>query len=193
MFMFDVETLGVESTSVILSLSCIHFHPEQKPTSQQLKNEAFFIKFDAKDQATRLNRKIEKGAIAWWEKQCLFAKQKSLIPSANDHTLETGLGIFHDWVKTHNDTKSWVWARGNLDQLILQSCENTVRLDPIFDYARWRDVRTAIDLLYGAPNGYCDVDHASFLYERDVIKHDPIHDCAFDIMMLLYGQPPKNS
>jgi hypothetical protein len=186
--MFDVETLGVESTSVILSLSCIHFHSEQKPSYQQLKQDAFFVKFNAKDQAERLNRKIEKGAIAWWEKQCLFARQKSLLPTADDHKLENGLTLFHDWVKTKNDTKSWVWARGNLDQLILQSCERDAKLEPIFDYNRWRDVRTAIDLLHGSANGYCDVDHAEFMYDRDVIKHDPVDDCALDIMMLIYGK-----
>jgi hypothetical protein len=186
--MFDVETLGVESTSVILSLSCIHFRSENKPTYQQLKQDAFFVKFDAKDQAERFNRKIEKGAIKWWEKQCLFAKQKSLLPSSDDYKLEDGMQLFHDWVKTKNDEKSWVWARGNLDQLILQSCERDAKLEPIFDYNRWRDVRTALDLLYNTANGYCDVDHPDFLYDRDVIKHDPVDDCALDIMMLIYGK-----
>lgn len=31
MFMFDVETLGKESNSVILSMACIHFDPDGKP------------------------------------------------------------------------------------------------------------------------------------------------------------------
>jgi hypothetical protein len=186
--MFDIETLGIESTSVILSLSCIYFRAEDKPTYKQLKQDAFFVKFDGKDQATRLHRKIDKGTVEWWEKQCLFAKQKSLIPTAEDYKLQDGLKLFHDWVKTKNAGDCWVWARGSLDQVILQSSERAVGMDTIFPHNRWRDVRTAVDMLYGSANGYCDVDHPEFLYERDVIKHDPVDDCALDIMMLIYGK-----
>jgi hypothetical protein len=51
----------------------------------------------------------------------------------------------------------------------------------------WRDVRTAVDLMGGGTNGYCDVIHP--LFERaQVIKHHPVHDCALDAMMLMYGK-----
>jgi hypothetical protein len=40
MFMFDVETLGVESNSVILSLACIYFNPDDKPTYKELVDSA---------------------------------------------------------------------------------------------------------------------------------------------------------
>ena len=63
MFMFDVETLGVESDSVILSMACIHFDPRTNPTYKELKEGALFIKLDVKDQATRLNRRISKDTI----------------------------------------------------------------------------------------------------------------------------------
>lgn len=186
--MFDIETLGVESTSVILSLSCIYFRSEQKPTYQQLKERAFFVKFKAEDQAIRLKRKIDRGTVDWWEKQCAFVKQKSLLATPDDYTLEDGLKLFHEWVKAQGDEKCWVWARGSLDQVILQSAERVVGMETIFPHNRWRDVRTAIDLLYGTTNGYCDVDHPEFLYDRDVYKHNPIDDCALDIMMLTYGK-----
>jgi hypothetical protein len=51
----------------------------------------------------------------------------------------------------------------------------------------WRDMRTAVDLLSGGTNGYCDVVHPKF-NRADVIKHHPVHDCALDAMMLLYGK-----
>jgi hypothetical protein len=43
MWMFDVETLGIESNSVILSMALIYFNPEEKPTYDQLLNNAFFV------------------------------------------------------------------------------------------------------------------------------------------------------
>jgi len=187
-FCFDVETLGVESDSVILSMACIHFDPRTDPTYKELKEGALFIKLDAKDQATRLGRKVSKDTIAWWEKQCLNARNLSLVPSSNDVPVEEGLSILSEWAESKKDTTSYVWSRGSLDNVMLHSLERKVGTEPIFPYNRWRDVRTAIDFLTGSTNGYCQVDHPEFNYDIDVTKHNPIDDCALDIMMLIYGK-----
>ena len=191
MFMFDVETLGVASDSVVLSMACIQFDPAINPTYKQLKDSAFFVKFDAKDQVKRLHRKIDKSTVTWWSKQCLNAKIKSLIPSESDVTVENGIAEFSQWVESKSDKKSYVWARGNLDEIVLRSLEYQVTGDKdntVFAYSRWRDVRTAIDFLTGNLNGYCTVDHPEFNFDIDVTKHNPIDDCASDIMMLIYGK-----
>jgi hypothetical protein len=188
MFMFDVETLGVESDSVILSMACIHFDPRTNPTYKELKESALFIKLDVKDQATRLNRRISKDTIAWWDKQCLNARTMSLIPSPTDVPVEEGLDTLRTWASSKKDNKSYVWSRGSLDGVMLHSIEHRVGTEPIFPYPRWRDVRTAIDFLTGSTNGYCTVDHPEFNYDVDVTKHNPIDDCALDIMMLIYGK-----
>lgn len=188
MFMFDVETLGVESDSVILSMACIQFDPHTNPTYKELKESAIFIKLDAKDQVTRLGRRMSKDTIAWWEKQCLNARNLSLTPSSLDVPVEEGLDILRTWANSKNDKESYVWSRGSLDNVMLHSLERRVGTDPIFPYYRWRDVRTAVDFLTGNTNGYCQVDHPEFNYDVDVTKHNPIDDCALDIMMLLYGK-----
>jgi len=188
MFMFDVETLGIESTSVILSMACIYFNPEEKPNYQQLVDSAFFVKLDAKDQVNRLGRSVTKSTLQWWEKLHLSIKQKSLIPSATDVLAEDAIDALYDWQKQFpNNSKSTVWARGNLDQMVLGSLEDKLNREPVFHFGRWRDVRTAVDLLTGSTNGYCDIEHPEF-NKAIVIKHDPIHDCAYDAMMLLYGK-----
>ena len=84
MFMFDVETLGVGSDAVVLSMACIHFDPRTNPTYKELKESAFFVKMDAKDQVNRLGRKVDKSTIEWWGKQCLNVKTKSLTPCKDD-------------------------------------------------------------------------------------------------------------
>lgn len=188
MFCFDVETLGVESNSVILSMACIHFLPENNPTYKELKDSAFFVKLNVRDQVENYSRKINKDTIAWWEKQCLNTKNWSYIPDKNDKPLADGIDALHEWAKSKNDNDSWVWARGSLDDIILQSAERQIKVDHVFSYSRWRDVRTAIDIMKLTKNGYCEVEHPDFLYERDVTKHNPIDDCALDIMMLLYGK-----
>jgi len=189
MFMFDVETLGVESNSVILSLACIYFDPDAKPTFRELVDSAFFVKFNVRDQVENYGRKIDKGTLQWWEKQCEIVRKKSFLPSKDDRNLKTGVESFHNWIASKNDKKCWVWARGSLDDTLLHSIERRLKVETMLPYNRWRDVRTAVDFLTESTNGYCKVDHIDFLYERDIIKHDPVIDCALDIMMLLYGVP----
>lgn len=187
MFIYDVETLGVESNSVILSMACIYFNPELKPNFQQMVNSAFFVKFDAKEQVEKYNRKVSQSTLDWWNGQPPEAKNLSFKPRDSDLSLYEGIQRFHGWIKSHKDYKtSTVWARGNLDQIALHSLENDADVETLFPYWMWRDVRTAVDLLSGSNNGYCPVEYPGF-DPRTVIKHDPIQDCAYDAMMLMYG------
>ena len=189
MFMIDIETLGSREDSVILSLACIYFDPTQKPSPDQLRKDCFFIKFDVKDQVENYKRKIQKDTIEWWNKQCDLAKKKSFVRKSTDVSLIDGIQQFKLWV-SEKDTnkKDWIWARGSLDEFVLKSVESQLNVEPTFTYNRWRDVRTAIDLLYNQTNGYCKVNYDGFDASLNIIKHNPIDDCVFDIMMLLYGE-----
>jgi hypothetical protein len=189
--MFDVETLGKESNSVILSMAAIYFNPEDKPTPQELRDNAFFVKLDVADQIKRLNRKVGKTTMQWWSKQCDNVRRKSFNPSSEDVRFEDGYEAMRQWAKSKNDDKCWVWARGNLDQLVLDSMEEQLEIDSIWKFARWRDVRTAIDFLYETNRGYCEIDYPGFDPSLHITKHNPIDDCVFDVMMLIYGKNGK--
>jgi hypothetical protein len=193
MFIFDVETLGKESNSVMLSMAAIYFDPETKPSYEDLYNSAFFVKFDVEDQVRRLDRKIGKTTMQWWAKQCDIVKAKSLKPNkALDVKFEDGYEAMRRWAEYKKDDQCYVWARGNLDQLVLDSFEEQLEIKPIWPFNRWRDVRTAIDILYNTSNGYCPVNYKGFSAESKVIKHNPVDDCAYDAMMLMYGADPKD-
>lgn len=188
MFVFDVETLGKESTTVILSMACVHFDPQKYPSHEDLRANAFFAKFDVEYQRKSLNRTMTPSTMEWWKKQCTNVKNKSFRPSEEDVQFEVGYERMREWAKQFNEPKSLVWARGNLDQLVLDSIEEQLGLDPIFPYARWRDVRTAIDIWYNRDSGYVDVDYPGFDSKLHITKHNPIDDCIFDAMMLMYGK-----
>jgi hypothetical protein len=194
MFVFDVETLGKESNSVILSMAAIYFNPDEQPEHTKLFDEAFFVKFDVADQMSRLDRKVGKSTMQWWAKQCENVRVKSFKPNpAIDVKFEDGYEAMRQWAATKNDNKCYVWARGNLDQLVLDSFEEQLGLTPIWDFARWRDVRTAVDFLYGTTKGYVKVDTPPWMeiFDKDlhITKHNPIDDCVLDAMMLMYGVP----
>lgn len=188
MFIFDVETLGVESNAVVLSAALIHFDPEQKPDYQTLLNDAIFVKIKSRDQVERLKRTVDLGTIEWWKEQHHYTRSVSFDPNQIDVTAEEAIEQLHNYMnKFPNSRKQTMWARGSLDQIVIDSLSKKVGLEPITDYNMWRDVRTAVDILCGTTNGYCEVDHPTFK-RHEVIKHHPVHDCALDAMMLMYGK-----
>lgn len=187
MFVFDVETLGKKSDSVILSMAAIYFNPDEKPSPQQMRDDAFYAKFSVKDQHTRLKRHMGQSTMEWWKKQCDNVKKVSFIPNEIDCKFEDGYAAMRKWAESKNDPKCWVWARGNLDQLVLDDIEEQCGLEPIWYFNRWRDVRTAVDFLYNTQDGYTDVDYPGFDSRNDITKHNPIDDCLLDAMMLMYG------
>lgn len=188
MFVFDVETLGKESNAVILSMACVHFDPLKKPSHEDLRANAFFAKFDVEYQRKVLKRSMTPSTMEWWKKQCDNVRNKSFRPSVEDVKFEDGYEAMRTWAKQFNEPRSYVWARGNLDQLTLDSIEEQLDLNPIFPFARWRDVRTAIDIWYETDRGYVDVDYPGFDSKLHITKHNPIDDCIFDAMMLMYGK-----
>lgn len=193
MFIFDVETLGKESNSVILSMAAIYFDPDKGPSYKEMYDDAFFVKFDVVDQMKRLDRKVGKTTMQWWAKQCDNVKIKSFKPNpAVDVKFEDGYEQMRQWAESKNDSKCYVWARGNLDQLVLDSFEEQLELTPIWPFQRWRDVRTAVDFLYGVNTGYVTVEVPPWVESFDpalhVTKHNPIDDCCYDAMMLMYGK-----
>lgn len=186
-FIFDVETLGVESNAVVLSAALIHFDPEQRPTYQDLLNDACFVKFNAKEQL-QIGRTVSKSTLDWWKSQHEYVRKISLDPNREDMNVENGMQKFYDYMsKFLNAKHQTMWARGSLDQLVIDSLAVKFGLEEITGYNMWRDVRTAIDILYGTTNGYVDIDHPLFK-RHEVIKHHPVHDCALDAIQLLYGK-----
>jgi len=192
MFMFDIETLGVESNSVILSFSCIYFDPSKKDvTYEELLASAFFAKLDAKDQLSRLKRTASEDTLKWWGSMGSEIKAVSFTPKDSDLKAEDAMAKFKEWTEQFpNHDKCIVWARGNLDQVVFCSLETTCGLDNILPFWRWRDVRTAVDLMTGSSNGYATVENFDPVI---VHKHNPIHDCAYDVLMMLRGVPNETS
>lgn len=188
MFTFDIETMGVESTAVVLSFACTYFNPEEDPSPEDLRNNTFFAKLNAEDQIKRLNRSTDRDTIQWWAKQCENVKYKSFRPSESDLIVEDALDAFNQWRKGYSMEKQWVWARGNLDQCVFNSLERACGREVIFPHYIWRDMRTAIDFLYNTSNGYTKVKYDGFDPELHITKHNPIDDCILDVMMLLYGE-----
>jgi hypothetical protein len=188
MFMFDIETLGVESTSVILSAALIHFEIGKDYTYEELLENSLFVKINVQQQIKELKRVAQKDTIDWWAKQHEHVRNVSLKPLPLDISPLEAVRSLHEYASQFPEKDQTVWARGSLDQMCIDSLSRQVDQELIFPYNNWRDMRTAIDLLKDTgKNGYCDIIHPTFK-SHNVIKHHPVHDCALDIMMLIYGK-----
>ena len=188
MYMFDIETLDTESSAVVLSASIIHFDLGSTFTYEKLLSNAMFVKFNVKEQIKDYKRTMNKRTVEWWNQQHEYVRKLSLVPSSDDLSSIDGINAIKNYMAQFPEPEQTIWARGSLDQMVIDSLCYSCEQEPIASYAVWRDVRTAVDLLADtAKNGYCEVNHPTF-QRHNVIKHHPTHDCALDIMMLVYGK-----
>lgn len=191
-FVFDVETLGIESTSVCLSLSMVYCDPESlsednNEAYQQLLKESVFVKFRAMEQV-KAGRQVCKSVIDWWDKQGDIQKKAAIVEQKDDVLAHDGLMKLRKFWSSYKDHKDLpIWIRGTLDQMILESLQRTFEVDSFISYNCYRDVRTAIELLYSdtAKAGYVAIPEFD---QYQVIKHHPTHDCAYDALQLIRGQ-----
>lgn len=185
--MFDVETMGTESNSAILSAAIVHFEFHEKYTYQQLVDKSLFVKFQVSEQVEKYKRVITKDTIDWWNKQADLPRKVSFVPNKADLTASAAISKIKKYIEDNGGQNQLFWARGSLDQMVIDSLCLAMGVERITNYNNWRDVRTAIEFISdSAKNGYCRI--RDFNPDLHVVKHIPQNDCALDIMMMLYAE-----
>lgn len=185
----DFETLGKDQNCKVVELSVLCFDQEVEYTFQELVDKAIKIKFDLKSQT---NRNTLKSTVEWWKNQSKDV-QKLLLPSDNDVTIKEGIKIFEDYLlKNGVDRNSQLFCRGpSFDIPIFNSLlketydvEDTFEYEPI-KFWNQRDVRTRIEALL-LSRGMTETPLPENLLDG-FVKHNSIHDCAKDVLMLQYA------
>ena len=186
----DLETCDLESTCVVLSLALLFVNIDDiKYSIEDMYNDTFFIKFDASEQVKTYGRTTNKDTLSWWSTQAKAVRQKSLIPSNSDVSLEDGLKACLYFAKRFSakDTIP-VFTRSPISQVALTSICKAVGMDSIFPFYNFRDVKTFLECMNtNAKKGYCAIDKNLFPdYNRnDLVSHDPQSDCVADAAMLI--------
>ena len=190
-FVFDIETLGIESTSIVLSAALLHV-PIDTPRDndlayQYLVDRARFVKFKV-DEQKALGRATTPSTLDWWRKQGVVQQRINILPASHDVSVVEGCRVLKEYHRSFIDAVNIpVWTRGALDQILFESLLRTFDIDDFIRYNVYRDVRTAVDIIYPATSksGYVDIPN----FNRDaVVKHDPRHDCALDALMMMRGK-----
>ncbi|ANM46456.1 exonuclease [Morganella phage vB_MmoM_MP1] len=201
-FVFDFETFDSIAGSAVVDLSVITFNPDPNviETFDELVSRGIKIKFNLASQ--KGVRSFSTGTIEWWKKQSPEARE-GLKPSPEDVSTYEGIKTFLAHLKSNHviPYDSFGYCRGqSFDFPIMvdlirdmyqkdTGCEDkdidTFALEPV-KFWNQRDIRTAIEnrlmvrgmtmtpLKKGLLSGF--------------IKHNSIHDCAKDILMLKYAE-----
>ena len=75
--MIDLETLGVEPDSVIITLGAVKFDPY----SDAEPNHGLYLRCDVEEQSEKYSRSIDDNTLAWWSRQ----KQEIQDEAFGDH------------------------------------------------------------------------------------------------------------
>lgn len=201
---FDWETMSqdVEKTPVTC-LAAVYFNPytmcmdlKTKPVQevyQSLVDQAYFAKFDWKEQIDVYGRVPLADTMRWWKGQSEEARRTLKPDPVNDVTLEEGLRGFHKYcLDSGIKKKSFAFVRGqSFDFPILASLWKSVtngiyseEQHPVFFWNQ-RDTRSFIA---GRTN---DVTQTKFpvpkVLKEVFVHHDPVHDCVKDAFSLVYA------
>lgn len=190
----DYETLGgqdwnrnessvVELGAVCFPRSALH---GKIPEYNELINNGFRAKFNLKNQ--KGIRRFNKETLDWWRSQSETA-QRILKPSIIDVSVEEGHRKFLEYLVSQGvDRHSTIWCRGNdFDFPIMHNCFHQSGITDLSMFPKFwkrRDVRTRIEALVGDDVTNCPLPLGVL---TGFVKHNGIHDCAKDIMMMCYA------
>lgn len=201
---FDWETMSqdVEKTPVTC-VAAVYFNPYTmcmdlkskgpQVVYQELVDQAFFAKFDWKEQIEKYDRVPLADTMKWWKGQSEEAR-KTLKPDPSiDVTLEDGVRQFHKYCLDSGIKKrSFAFVRGqSFDFPILASLwkalsdGNYSEENHPVSFWNQRDTRSFIA---GRLNDITQTKMPVPKVLNEVfIKHDPIHDCVKDVFSLVYA------
>jgi hypothetical protein len=131
--MLDIETLGTEERTKVLSIGAVRFRLEVVDDIRSIKKEGrgFYSRLDEEDQAL-LGRTEDADTVAWWKDQGkaaqkVFKEKREPVKEALDRFIEFCSGVKR------------IWGNGNMfDNAIVRSlCDD---YDVIYPVNYWRDL-----------------------------------------------------
>ena len=141
--MIDLETLGVEPDSVIITLGAVKFDP----FSNREPDQGLYLRCDIEEQSEKYGRSIDDNTLEWWSKQKKEIKDEAFGD--------------HDRVNMDNLTKQlnkwcvgvdYLWCQGPLfDYAILQNLYKNVGKPCPWNYWQIRDSRTVFAMMPSDP------------------------------------------
>ena len=168
--MLDIETLGISSNSVVMTIGAIKFN--RKDNIKNIEDmESFYCRI-LKESCVKLGLEINKETEEWWEKQSEEAKYEIFTNNKNRYEIKDALIQLTKFI----GTSKIIWANGiTFDCIILENCYKKCELDFPWKYYNLRDARTIYDI--------GNVSLKDFTSDKNQ-THNALYDCYTQIKAL---------
>lgn len=176
---FDLETLDIYPSAVVLSIGCFAFNLS-KPINH---SKGIYLKLNVEEQIKTYKRTIGPKTVEWWKEQSPAAKEV-LKPSPSDLSVKDALVKLNEFIKEseYDWNSSYCWCRGTaFDFPILESLY--LNSDTLMGYNTWkiRDVRTMIDSFQLFAQA---ADKEYTFDDIGLNNHNALDDCISDAMRM---------
>lgn len=167
--MIDIETLGRDSFSPLVSIGAIEFKPEE---NKALGRE-FYQVVDLKEAV--IGYGIDAETLKWWMQQPEKARE---VFKEHGQPVQSTLIMLSQFI--HQTTKGddfRVWARGDLDFNILEQKFKLCTVDIPWKYNQKRDSRTFIEEL---------IDFCPCFQEENDNEHNALSDAIYEALKVMH-------
>lgn len=167
---FDIETLDVCASAVVLSIGAALFNLDEQDTYDDIRNYGARCFYASIEMQTQIDRKrtISADTIAWWMSQSQEAKQ---VFSESKYQVPQALVDLQAFCAG----TSFAWGNGNMfDNVIIRSLFNSFDMDYPYHYVRDMDLRT-LKVAAGSPK----ISVAS----SSMTKHNALDDAVFQAVL----------
>lgn len=139
--MIDIETLGTNPNSCILTIGAIKFN-RNKDIGDLKDCERFYIRIDQKS-CENLGMEVNNDTLEWWKNQNPQSRYEALDNMKNRIDIKDGLLELKKFIK---DSK-YIWANSpNFDCVILENAYKKCNLEVPWKFWNLRDCRTVYDI-----------------------------------------------
>lgn len=164
--MIDLETMGNDSYSSIVSIGAVNFDIETGETGKE-----FYIDVNFQS-CIDFGLGINASTILWWLGQNEEARQKLIQGQKTAPDLATALTKLSDFIELCGGKDVQVWGNSaRFDMGLLQNAYQKIKVAYPWDFRKERCVRT---LLAFKPEAKKAVPNVG-------VAHDPVDDCLFQI------------
>ena len=138
--MVDLETLGVEPDSAILTLGAIKFDP----FSNSEPHSPLYLKANLEEQTEVFGRTIDENTLAWWSRQPQDIQDEAFGETTDRVSVEFMLQQLNKWCVALD----YIWCQGpTFDFVILQHLYKQAEKPVPWNYWQIRDSRTLFAMM----------------------------------------------
>ena len=138
--MIDLETLGVNPDSVIMTLGAVKFDP----FSDVEPHSPLYLKGDVEEQTESLKRSVDENTLEWWGKQSKEIQEEAFGEDTKRVNCNELTKQLNKWCVGLD----YIWCQGpTFDFVILQDFYKNVGKPVPWNYWQIRDSRTLFSMM----------------------------------------------